>query len=372
MKYISILTTLFILGCGSTPPVSMSPDKAKVPELEFYYFKGGDWIRVHGHGGSKFQPGESRKFRIKLHKKMGDCQINYVDGDEHFTRDCKGHSSYELDLGQYYNSTPSITSFSVASEAVGIQVGHFYAAIGLQGMALPISIKCPEQSTHNNVSTCSRPATYKMKVMAINPDNEAGKIHFEYKCLNKDKVVKIDEDILGEEYKEYTINSDIPTYCVAGLALKINTTKLYSHLVHIRFYDPKYIPLPAPTIKKDSKGYLACAKGNYKLYSVNGNDKGSGIFSGKCERVEEKPVDIIVWDEIGRVGHSFLPGEEIENFNQPQLAEGWGFYTNMYPWFKSQIKKKCRYFSKDCIKEIMYHPKMVQAVENWDSNKLYE
>lgn len=307
-----IILSIFACGCASIGPVSLQPVDAKIPELRFSYFKDGKWVPAFGHAGDHFKIGDPQRFKIQLHSSMNECQLSYNDGEKHFTHDCSGVSEYELDLGPYHQDSPTVLGISVASEKAGIQVGHFYPNLAKVRKELPLIFKCPSQSTHGTISTCTRPATFEFPLRIQVVNDTAGKMLVQHKCSNGKKNSEV-RDISGSGFQEYSVSMEDPTYCVLVFALKQQNLK-FSHTVHTRFYNPKYIPLANPTIVKDGDYYNVCAHGDYEFYKVNGKDYKDNLWTGKCKRIHGDLVEIQAWDEIGRT-----------SFGRKSVGEGFDF-----------------------------------------------
>lgn len=384
-KWGLLLFVLTVLGCGGTAALSMKPIDAEIPELRFWYEKGGNWQSVYGHAGDFFTVGEAKKFKVKLHKDAGKCQLTYDDGDNHFTKDCAGLSTMDLDLGKYYANHPDVIGISVATEKMGIQTGYFYPNMRTERDALPVQYKCPGQSNTRTMSTCTRPATYSFFFSAQVTDPSAGDMQFVRKC-NKTAMQSDIIPITGAGPVTLNIQSMTSDYCVIQLNLRQNKQPDGSYLVKkqqnifVRFYNEKYIPLPIPDLTKNDDGsWKACAPENYVKYSVNGNDRGSWSQS-KCINVKADAVEIDVWDEIGRFSWNLTPGRSMlstEGFNKSGVeVNGFYFYNEARPWMEKHILEACKANDMECIKkkrdELLKDPKMVKAVEAWDASLLYK
>lgn len=377
-------------GCStSTKSISMKPEDAKIPELHFDYWKDGKWRKAEGHAGDEFTVGNVKKFRVRTHKGMGNCLVNYLDGDSHIVKDCsnKGEVLFDTeDFEDYYEGHPTVLAFSVAGEKTGIQTGYFYPFVGIKRESLPVLVRCPHVQTSRNITTCSRPATFTFRMVAKNPLAEPGDLQYQYSCRDgqSGKEVFTDVESYGSEVLELKVNE--ASYCAIAFAFRNkDKTKKLSHLLHVRFYDPKYIPLPLPNVSETSKGYKVCGAEEYRLTSVNGDDRGR-LKAGNCINVKGNSLDMLSWDDIGRLNHvhkSKLPSnmEDIgRNFFTPRAMyidnAGWEFYKEARPWVESEIRKLCTPITASCArekyKEVLYHPRMVKAVEEWDAKYLYE
>lgn len=371
-----IALSLFIIGCTSTGPLSMKPEDALVPELKFFYWKDGVYKPVYGHAGDVFKQGDVKKFKIKLHKKMKKCHFNYMDGDSHFTKDCKGLSEFVLDQGFYYKDHPSIVSFSVASEKAGIQVGHFYPNLSKKRLVLAVDYRCPHTDTHSNISVCTRPAAFNMILIADVIGMGNGKILYTYNC-NDGQTGEQTIDIPGAGQYRFNLTMAQPNYCSIGLFLRQGAMRK-SHIVHVRFYNPRYIPLPIPDVRETGDGFEACAPEDYQFYSINGVDQTSWL-SGACKTIKGDHIEILVWDGIGRFswakrtktksGQNFF-------FFKGKKHEGWDFYKTASLWAVNRILDICDSSNHDCIRDnvdrVLYSEEMKTAVRGWDSSGLSE
>ena len=373
-------------GCGGTAALSMKPVDADIPELRFWYQKGGAWQTVFGHAGDFFTVGEAKKFKVKLHKDAGKCQLTYDDGDNHFTKDCEGLSTMDLDLGTYYANHPDVIGISVATEKLGIQTGYFYPNMRLERDVLPVQFKCPGQSSNKTMSTCTRPATYNFFFSAGVEDPSAGDMQFVRKC-NKTSIQTDVIPVTGAGPITLSLQSMDADYCVIQLNLRQNKQPDGTYLIKkqqnlfVRFYNEKYIPLPIPELTKQSDGsWQACAPESYEKYSVNGTDRGSWTQS-KCYKVPAGQVEIDVWDSIGRFSWNAAPGRSLMSTEGVAKANGidvngFYFYNQARPWVEQRILKACKSTDVECIKkkrdELLKDPVMVRAVEAWDASILYK
>jgi len=98
MRLLSVLSMILITGCA-TPPLSMKPVDAQVPELKFSYYKNGLFKSAYGHAGNHFKEGEPKIFKVKVNKFGGSCKLRYIDGNDDVTKDCTGMSEVTLDMG---------------------------------------------------------------------------------------------------------------------------------------------------------------------------------------------------------------------------------------------------------------------------------
>ena len=380
---VTTLTLAIVSGCGGTKILTMKPIEADIPELRFWYQKGGAWKNVYGHAGDFFADGDSKKFLVKLHKDAGKCQLTYDDGDNHFTKDCKGLSTMELDLGKYYPNHPDVIGISVATDRLGIQTGYFYPNMRTERDALPVAYKCPGQSTERTMSTCTRPATYTFFFAAQIEDASAGDMQFVRKC-NKTQMQTDVIPVTGAGPISLSIASNTADYCVIQLNLRQNKQPDGSYLIKkqqnifVRFYNEKYIPLPIPELTKQGDGkWKACAPESYEKYSVNGKDRGSWSQS-KCYTVDADQVEIDVWDDLGRFSWNVAPGRAL--FDAKGFAtkgievNGFYFYNQARPWVEKKILESCSAKDVECAKkkrdELLKHPKMIKAMETWDASVL--
>ena len=385
---IFLLAVLLVLMTScSSGTLSMHPIDAKIPEMRFWYWKDGEYKSAWGDKGDWFKTGDPKKFKLKLHKDAGKCQLTYQDGDSHFTKDCQGMSEFELDLGTYTSSQSPVVGFSVATENLGIQQGFFYPNLLTQFPAIPVAYKCPHSDTVGGISVCTRPATYAFNFVATITDNYPGLLQFTKKCDNDFVPTVTPITVTGAGQLNFSVTSDTAQYCAINLAVKQNQQPDGSYAikkeqtVHIRFYDPKYVPLPIPTMTQTKDGWHVCAPQEYKLYSVNESDGGGGIFAGACQDVKGNTVEFMVWDDIGRFSWNVAPGRVLQFLDGAAvgdipLTNGYNFYSTAKPWIEGQLDKlckksdwRCRYFKYN---DVIHLPKMIEAVEKWDASVLYQ
>lgn len=205
------------------------------PQLEFWYWKNGDYNKVVGHGGDIVAIGGEKKFLISLLPQK-KCLLRYIDGDTDVAKDCGGKESIEIDFGKYYTNHPEVISFSVYSD--GIRTGYFYPSLRETKDVLPIVFKCPYQFTANNVSVCTRPISYSFTISIYLNNN--GELLYRKQCVGE-SLVEERFSINGPEIKKFLINRDSIGYCVVGVGFRQGELKK-SHILHIRFYAPIYEP----------------------------------------------------------------------------------------------------------------------------------
>ena len=188
---------------------------------------------------------------------------------------------------------------------------------------------------------------------------------------------------MGAEIKIISLSVEEPTLCVIGLALKQGQLR-QAHRIYVRFYDPKYLPLPTPHIKKTDDGYEVCAPEDYKFYTVNGEDKKRSWFTGKCFEVKELK-EILVWDQLGRFSWlrpsldeshktSLYLNQLNHNPYQYQRSNNWTFYGHLYDFGYEKVMEVCESVHEkvfeSCVHEqiasLKDHPEFVRMVERWD------
>lgn len=377
----AVLALVFLGSCSTTKPLSMKPVDAKIPELTFYYWKDNSWRLVRGHGGEYFQPGDPKKFKVKVHKDSGKCLINYQDGDAHTVYNCKGQSEVEFDLGNYSITTPEVFGMSVATEDLGIQVGYFYPNVHPQRAVLGVDYKCPYQNTNGNISVCTRPASYKFVVMALLSNPGPGKLQFVRACSGQPTQTTV-IDVSGPGAQQVELVNDYPGYCIMSLNYR-NVLPDGSmgevreqQIIHIRFYNPEYIPLSVPSVIEWQSGYKVCSGEAYEKVSLNGSDRG-GMGFGKCLESKSAQLSFLAWDSIGRLAwaarsKSALIGLMDSSFTLQ--TNGFDFYQNLIAWMREQMKH-CK-TNMACLQRektrLLKHPKVVEAMTAWDSSLLFK
>lgn len=375
-----ILSLVIFMGAGcSTGPLSMKPIDAKIPELRFWYFQAtsqnddgswaGKWIPARHIANAEILIGSPKKFRIKTHKKAGDCFLVYSDGDNHFTRDdCENKSIYELNLGYYYENHPSVISMSVSHKDTGTQFADFYPIFKhRKSQPLSLSFRCPYQETkQNRYSVCVRPATYNYKMtIDLTSVSVPGTLLYEYNCQDG-QAHSVTPRIEENQQKVVSILVEDPKYCAITFGYKADSGETFFHILDAQFYDPLYIPLPTPTINKEDDGYEACASEDYEVYSVNNIDRGSW-YQSKCYKTKSDNVEILVWDEIGR--HSWSHVGELRLLTN---NVGFELYSQLRPFFERHMQDQCSRRDKKCAKRVhaklLRHPFVIKAMESWSIN----
>lgn len=369
-----LLATVFIIACSTTQPVSMHPDLAKIPELEFYYQKNGNWVRVRGHGASYFQAGEAKRFLVKSNTHGGDCIINYQDGDTQNTYACDSSGETLLDLGKYYVNHPPVIGISVAMKDLGNQVGYLYANLGSQRTTLAVDFKCPYQDTNSNLSVCSRPANYPFVMTAHVPAN--GQIQFVYQC-NGEALQSQVSTVTGPANYTFQMTESAANYCNIALNFKSDTMQA-QQVINVRFYDNSYIPLSLPVVTKVSGGYQVCAGEDYEAYTLNNEDHGS-LGKGRCETVQGAILDFVAWDSIGRVTWAYQTGsmaEAVMGYSRKITkvkVNNFKFYDEARPWFEKRIEHCGTDLA--CIQKekkiALRDKKAIKAATNWNSKYFY-
>jgi hypothetical protein len=315
-----------------------------------------------------------------MHEDGGECIINYQDGDVHKTFDCTDKNEVDLDLGTYKKVSTEVVGISVAMRKLGIQVGFFYPSLRTKRDILPIEFVCPYQMTKDNLSVCTRPATYKFKMLANFDYPGTGKGQFVYECVSGQKD---DQrfDLAGAEEKEFEINSNKPDYCVISVG-SVNTDSTpgmvkKQHVIHVRFYNNEYIPLAVPTINELPDGFRVCAGEDYSKVYYNRESHGS-MSAGECSIVKGTYIDFIGWDSIGRLtwiykAKAMNSVKSLAPTSMYKSNNGMEFYTQATPWFRQQVKH-CGSDMKCITKEktrLLQHPSVVEAMVKWDASVLY-
>ena len=362
MKKLILALSLFLNSCTSTPPLSMKPVDARIPELQFYYYKSGAWELARGQAADYFSPGDPKKFKVITHPKSGDCMINFVDGDVQKTFPCTNNSETIIDLGIYTVISPSVQAMSVVSENFGIQLGYFYPNLHSPKNMMGVEFTCPYSETNGNISVCTRPATYAFEFSFKIPT--PGKLQVISQCTGGVPNIDTQTVTIPQEFKS-KISSPEKNYCIVSINFVDNNNEQFQHIIHIRFYDPLYIPLSTPSVKLDDQGYHICTGEKYYKTLVNGEDYGV-LGAGYCYVVNTPNVSIIGWDTIGRVAWGYASKEV------SVLENGFNFYSEAYQFAQNKLSfcNDC-----DCVKQnvnlVLYDPKMINAVHDWNAKELY-
>lgn len=365
MGLIFLYIFIFLSSCVSPDYRPMPPIEAGIPELPFSYLSNGIWRETYGHGSARFSEGDTKKFKIDLFSDEGDCILRVINGDVDTAINCSNKKEIELDLGKYKKSEPEVLSFVVTYQNLGSQVGYFYPSLAKERPTLDVSYICPYQAQNGGFSVCTRPATYRFLYRLNFNDPVSGKFIHRRQCVGQPLEETIFESS-GPFEREFELNSPVPTYCVIGIGEK-NTGK--SHVIHVRFYDPKYIPLLPPYVKKTASASKVCANDKYDALSINKTYQ-TKLNKDECtSAVFYSPLLIFAWDKFGRF--SFLEHSDVYFYN------GWNFYAEAKDYAFEQIKKTCgSVVSRECLnnneRQLMYSEKVIKAVEMWDSSILYQ
>lgn len=371
-NFIALAVLLLSASCASTQPLSKKPIDALVPELPFAYAEGGSFISVKGLGANYFSPGDRKILKVKVHEDAGRCVLSFVDGDNHLTQDCTGQTEVIVDLGKHRAGQGDVMGISVATQKLGTQLGWFYPSLRTVRTPLAVDFKCPQQTTSNGLSTCSRPATFDFVFSAQITDNFAGKIQYARACDGENVYVNVIE-FKGATTLPFTLQSERARYCQVRLDVLQNQQAdgtwaiKKSSTIHVRFYDPQYIPLPMPIIKANPKGGVqVCGAEDYEAISVDGVDYGS-LKAGRCKDFDQVS-EVIAWDSIGRVNWAFYSRGSLRTAATPRINR-YKFYEDARPWVEREIKK-CGLTEK-CARKVIYSPKMKLAIRKWDASILY-
>jgi hypothetical protein len=369
-----ILGLMLMAGCASTKPLSMKPIDAEIPELRFSYLKDGAFKIARGHAADHFVVGDPKVLKIRVHSRGGKCLLRYIDGDTDKSKDCTGLSEVTLDLGKHYERQPEVIGVSVSQEKLGIQQGFFYPSLREARSALTVEYKCPYSNSVQDLDVCTRPASYSFKLKALILSNTSGEI-FEKLVCNEGTGFERTKPVYGSSEHLIEFTPKQPTFCVLGIGLKQGKKPdgsyeiIQSKSIFIRFYNPKYIPLPAPSIEAVEGGFKACGSETYDAFSINDRDFKK-LDSGKCVSLPRE-FEFMAWDSLGRFTWDTKPplGIALSSVD----GEGWQFYENSRNWI---MRNMTRCSNSRCVRSeinrLMNHPKMVQAVESWDSSILYE
>lgn len=360
-------TWLLFLLCSCVSPQyrPLPPVDAAIPEMPFSYMSNGSWREAFGQGSAKFSVGDTKKFKISLFSKGGACILRVLNGDTDRALSCTGKKELELDLGTYQAGEPEIISFVTTYEKLGTQVGYFYPSLAKERPVLDVSFKCPYQSQNGGFSVCTRPATYRFLYHLSFKEAVLGKFIHRRQCAGQPLEETV-FDASGPFEKEFEITSAVPTYCVIGIGEK-NTGK--AHVIHVRFYDPKYIPLLPPLIKGSLGAHKVCAADTYDALSVNNTYEYELKLGGCAPPTFASPLLVFAWDRFGRF--SFLEFSDLYFYN------GWGFYEEAKKYAFEQVTATCGNVPKEeCVrknsKKLMYTDKVIKAVEKWDASILYQ
>lgn len=366
IRFLLFSILLTFTGCATLAP--LKPIEAQIPELRFSYAKDGEFKVAYGHAADHFKEGEPRIIKIKVNKKGGECKLRYIDGDRDFTNDCTGLSEVVLDLGLHYAGEPEVLGFSVSQSNLGIQQGFLYSLMRKERDALTVDFKCPYTETKGDLSVCTRPASYAFKIKTTIEENVPGELLQTLSCndgTSFDEVIPISKQ--GDQWLEFTVQT--PTFCVLGLGLRQDKRPDGTHriikgkTIFLRFYNPAYVPLAVPKIGSVDGVRSVCATADYKAHTIYEKD-GGRINTGACVSAP-KSFEFLAWDAYGRFTYK----------NEPTLAkqEGWDFYENIKPWVQAH-SRRCA--NRECaileFERLRRHPKIVKAVERWDSSVLYQ
>lgn len=371
-----VLCLMFLVGCSSTKPLSMKPMDAEIPELRFSYLKNGEFKVARGHSADHFSVGDPKILKIRVHNRGGKCSLRYIDGDSDMSKDCTGLSEVVLDLGKHYQGQPEVLGVSVSQEKLGVQQGFFYPLLRETRAELPVDYKCPYSESKGDLDVCTRPATFAFKLKAQIKSDLAGELFEKLVCNDGTQFERV-KAIAGASEQQIEFVTKGPTFCVLGVGLRQGKkpdgsyTVIQSKSVFIRFYDPRYIPLPRPQIVVEGGKKKACGSENYDAYSIGDKDYKHGPFTKNCIEIPDQ-FEFMAWDSIGRFTWRTSDPLTFALFSSMK-GEGWDFYENARVWIIKNMKScssvKC---VRSEIDRLMEHPKMVEAVESWDSSILYK
>ena len=264
---------------------SLPPLEAKRPELVFFYYHGKTWKLAQGHGSDYFSSGDTKKFKLPLHKRMGKCQVVIADGNTHDNYDCTDRKDLVLNLGKYYLNHPRVIALAITSERLGTQLGYFYPEVSKPRQGLDLRYQCPSVFSIGNLYGCIRPKSFNLDVSLVAPGN--GKLLYTYTCGSGDTREEITE-VTENQVIRVEVKKAKTDYCLMAFAFKGD--KKRAAYLHVRFYDNKYIPLASPYAKGDK----VCVSYESQAYrSGDRQYKGSG-----CKDLEGLTIS---WDSIGRV-----------------------------------------------------------------------
>lgn len=227
-----ILLTLLLSSCITTK--TASPVDAGLPDLKFWYWKSGSYVQADGQGSNYFTPGEQKRFKVET---TGKCSVRYIDGDNDQTKPCE--KEVYFDFGQYLQTSPEVASIVVISDS-GSHYGVFYPTLRQQREVLPLEFACPQQETTHNVSVCARPAGYKFQ-FTVKTD-EAGKLLYTKQCSGSGLTEEIIE-LKEPTARSFSLESAGQNYCTVGFGFKKPSGHTSSHVLHVRFYNPKYMSM---------------------------------------------------------------------------------------------------------------------------------
>lgn len=368
-RFVLLLSLLIVTGCA-TNPVPLKPIEAMIPELRFSYSKDGGFKNAYGHAADHFKEGDPKIIKIKVNKKGGNCKLRYIDGDQDFTKDCTGLSEIVLDMGSHYAGQPDVIGMSISQEYLGIQQGFLYNLLRKERDSLPVEFNCPYDDATSDLAVCTRPATYAFKIKITIEENLPGDLLQTLSCNDGtafDKVLPISGT--EEKWLEFTVRT--PTFCSLGLGLRQDKRPDGTHrilkgkTIFLRFYNPSYIPLGVPELGSVGGVRSVCATADYAAHTIYEKD-GGRLNAGACVSAPSS-FEFLAWDSYGRFTFKIEPTKKMGN------QEGWEFYENIKPWILDNMKP-CA--TKSCVvseyKRLSQHPKMVQAVEGWDSSILYQ
>jgi hypothetical protein len=350
----------------------MKPVDAEIPELKFSYYKNGIFKSAYGHAGGHFSEGDLKIFKVKVNKYGGACKLRYIDGNDDITKDCTGLSEVTLDMGTHYKNQPEVIGISVSQEKLGIQQGYFYSLMRKERESLPVDFKCPYSDSTGDLAVCTRPASYAFKVKAIITNNLPGELLQTFVCNDGSKYETV-LPISGADEKnlEFTVRN--PTFCTVGLGLRQGKrpdgthTIIQAKSIFVRFYNPLYIPLGSPNLIMENGVKKVCSGDSYAAYTLFNRD-GGYLEPQTCFSVSNF-FEFFAWDSIGRFSFKSYS----DSFTFAKQQDGWDFYTKAEPWIRKNMPR-CK--SDECIKKeyakLIRNPKMISAIENWDSSILYK
>lgn len=230
----SFLLAVPLIGCITYRDIPIADG---LPNLQFEYWNGTDYIKANGQAASHVKENDAAKFKIKIGKHRGDCRLRYLDGNRDLVTNCTGKSEIEIDLGKYYTGHPEVVSFLLIEEKYGIKSGYFYPSMRPIRDVLPVVFQCPVQETKDGLSVCTRPAGFKFMFKVV--ITQLSELLYTYQCrgeARRETLLKVAKDT------ELSLDAEHPTYCTVGLGLKAGSFK-QNHVLHVRFYDAVRSPV---------------------------------------------------------------------------------------------------------------------------------
>ena len=299
----ALLLTAF--SCVDKRTISIKPQDSSINELYFEYWSEGKYKPAFGIASDIFRAGAKKMVRV-VPPPGTDGKIIVTDsGDVHKTVSFDGSKAVEIPLGTYPDNRRNNTIGIVLVTTDKREILGTLHDIGNLNVtrALPVKFMCPYQLMNGSVSACIRPYGYSMYV-TVYIDNPAEGL-MRVKAVGACQEDKETHELGGTDRIVIRVRSNRVGDCNIRFDTrqdKVNGVWRIQkfHEINVNYYEPRYIPLGVPLLRKDGANWKIVATDTYDSYYVN------GTYGGKLEEKQEVSVDssdlvFVAWDKFGRV-----------------------------------------------------------------------